>query len=154
MPTQVPQSVTVTLTDAQVKALPSTPVEIVPAPGANKMIALLYSIWEFATTVAYTNIQAGCQAWLQYSSGGTIATIIHSEGATALFGTFGKTAIMPAAAFPNTVDGVNNPQIDATSNFNNTSIQIKALNGAAVDFTGGNAGNQVKVTAVFLILDV
>jgi hypothetical protein len=50
------QVATVTLTSAQLKALNTTPVQIIPAPGAGKVIALLggFAQYNFGT-VAYTS---------------------------------------------------------------------------------------------------
>lgn len=57
MPTsQIYQSEPVVLTDAQVKALPTTGIQIVPAPGAGKALSFVAGLAVAHKVAGYTNV--------------------------------------------------------------------------------------------------
>src|SRR5678815_2143763 len=71
--TTTPQTATVILTHAQILTLPTTPVLVVPAPGAGKMIQPLSVNMVMRKTVVYDDVDADSDIWLQYV-GGALAT--------------------------------------------------------------------------------
>src|SRR5690242_19531048 len=56
----VVQTATKTLTDAQIKALPTTPIELVAAPGSGKVIWWSMIVLRATIAGSYTNIGDRC----------------------------------------------------------------------------------------------
>lgn len=73
---QVPTPKTVTLTAAQVNALNTTPVDLIPAPGAGKAIVITSVVAEYDyVTTAFGGVASGDDMRIKYNGGSTIATI-------------------------------------------------------------------------------
>lgn len=152
------QSASVELTDAQIKALPTTGVTIVAAPGSGKIIVPVVATLLFTRTADYTNIQATAVIKIQNTDGNKgIAPLNESFGLVSGLlagGSSNFTSIGPYGF----VDVDNTENLSGTiaipSEFENLGYQIKATNAAGGDFTGGNAANTLAVTLYYVVQDV
>jgi hypothetical protein len=148
--TQVPQTTTVTLTDAQIKALSSTAVTVVPAPGAGKILVLLATFLALDTTAgAYGNLSgATCKLYLNYLNAGGEQASQPADENSDLF--LGVAAVSYAQLLPT---GANNAWATIMNDLVDKAVEIGLDNAGAGALTGGNAANTMKVTVVFVILD-
>jgi hypothetical protein len=159
------QKTTITLTDAQIKALPTTPIALVPAPGAGKRNELILALFESAIAAAYTNI--GAQSYGMFISYGLtdfgIASINISNGTGAgQAGSNALTSLLTLSARIQVIpvhcwSGVHGTTV-ATEDFaagtdENAPLVLKCDNTGG-NFTGGNAANTLKVTVLYAVLDV
>lgn len=142
----------VTLTDAQIKALPTTPVEIVAAPGAEKIMIGVGATLITNFTEVYTNL-----------------------GATSLIQNL-TASMTPIRAFTNVLETTSRTVISIGSKSNSNETigsyastraysfavngpwQIYAENSGEAfeplgDFTGGNAANTLTVSVLYAILN-
>jgi hypothetical protein len=142
------------LTDAQIKALPTTPIEIVPAPGVNKALNVFCAVIRCDFTAgAYTNIDADyvdlglLPANLPLIVKDPSASVNTIPFATAdiknytLSGQFsisgGYTLALPYSE----------------SIFANSAATLWCTNGLG-NFTGGNAANTMSVIVLYSIVDL
>lgn len=71
-----------TITSAQLLALNATPVELVPAPGSNKLIEFVSAVFHKPAGTAYAGIAAGEDLAIKYtnSSGAQVNTSLETTG--------------------------------------------------------------------------
>ena len=163
---------TVTLTDAQIKALPTTPVQILSDPGAGNRNKLLgFSVVIRATSGAYTNIDATyADLHVEIQTGNYavypilvkdtpqgIVQLTNALGAAARtvidVSPFPLVSVQGAAAndqlyvLPNAKTYAGSPPAD----WDDSTLSIKMDNNGSGDLTGGNAANTLKVTVYYTV---
>lgn len=135
-------SETVTLTDAQIKALPTTPIQIVAAPGANKYI-------KYAGAVLVLDVTSGV-----YTNLNTSAMNLLRTGQNPLTVDFSGAYLEDDSnvwVYQDT--SVNNDGIPVVlSELENLAIEISSQNTG--NLTGGNAANTLKVTVYYVVVDI
>lgn len=157
MPTSQIYQQIFTLTDAQIKALPSTPVEIIAAPGANKCIFPLFAMLRLAWTADYTNIDGtatisilnGVQGILSQwaeAVGSGVSGILAGGGPDGSWG----WSLLSANASITTLRSLSNIY---DSDIANLPINISATNGALGNFQGGDVANGLEGTLHYMIVD-
>ncbi len=156
----------VTLTDAQIKALPTTPVTLIAAPGAGKLLVFHGALIKKSTAAgAYTNLslpatQPLVAIYISNMSNPT-APLGNSSASTPNLTLL--TALMAAdtngfwiTPSANIYYSAGNAFIESSQNYAttdiNTTLIIKATNGAG-NFTGGNAANTWVVTVFYSIIN-
>lgn len=148
----------VTLTDAQIKALRATPFEIV-APteslgGSGSPTTLPIPIAAFAVsnlTAAYTNLEADQDVMFVWGADETFAYSLQATAAVVgqgLFSTEGDQFLSPVGVAP-TVD-----QASTLADLFNDNGLYFTLNAGTGALTGGNAANSLKVTVWYGIFEV
>lgn len=164
---------TVTLTDAQIKALPTTPVEIIPQPGSGKTIIPLNGVITFNITTGYTNLGwdgIGGIISLYLNIGSILAyTPIDTAGVnSSLAGVNNNSWWMNSGnnrvyenTDPDVVWGIyvagQGKVFDAQ---NNTALVLYLDNYTAAyetnlgNLTGGDSANTLKVTVYYTIIDL
>lgn len=145
-------SATVELTDAQIKALPTTYIEVVPAQGANKLVSVVGASFRLNTSAgAYTNHSTGNNAFfLAYGDwdvecSGQIAV---PTGASDYMGVFSDPSVRGQVADFTEYSGW---LIGASADVLNAAVKIVGYNPLG-DFTGGNAANTLKITVSYIVL--
>jgi hypothetical protein len=161
------QSATVTLTDAQIKALPTTAVTIVPAPGTGKMLRLIMAHAALTQSAEYTNIDPD-ESWLSIAyQGDSVASSVvlnHSgDGKEDLDRLLGGGAGSPAAVIFEPFQKTSASwgataevfsEVGGAIGSANKALNVYAFNNSAGDFTGGNSANTLTVTVLYLVIDV
>lgn len=151
-------SVTKTLTNAQVLALPTTAVQILAAPGASNIVVPLHATLRLAWTADYTGIDAASTIFLESGVGIATARIDNVvansvNGLLAGGGPDGTVAWLPAIAFV-PASATNVVLSSWSSNYDsdvaNKAISIAATN--AANYTGGHAANTLTVTLLYYIV--
>lgn len=135
------------LTDEQIKALPSTPIDIVPSPGANRILVPVTVLVVVSKVAIYTNVDAGASLYMGYESSGAATTGPGNTDGHFVF----DTDTIPLLV-PQPIDfGVTS---DALSNYTDLALTLIGFNTGAGDFTGGDAANTLTVTVLYMVVDV
>lgn len=152
------QKVTVTLTNAQIKALPTTPVEIVPAPGAGKAIQLLLArtVIHIAALGGYTNFNTfavqlfkGTDPLIDVSVPGTVGFFQGSDE------TIGTYVFTPAITTDGSDIHAATYQANGSVERNdNQPLMFVIDNSVDGNLTAGNAANTLKITVYYIIIDL
>lgn len=149
---------TVTLTDAQIKALPTTPIEIVPAPGANRVTVVDQWVVRLNTLAGgYTNTtNAGW--YLCYAVGGVVAAsfILLGNNLAAMSDTLclnGLPQITITAGISGADGYLWGTQLVANYGAN-SAIVVRDDYASSGNYTGGHASNSAVVTVLYTVYDV
>ncbi len=156
---------TTVLTDAQVKALPTTGIPVVAAPGAGFAIEPLWAvIWCKAASGAYTNIDAAGSLTLRFAGASSMSyvpndVLITGGSATRLSDLLGSTTPRSVRLLPyNDTEAVDGwgmvPAVLQSSLVTNAALVLTLDNGGSGNLTGGHASNTVTVVVVFLVVAV
>lgn len=150
----------VILTDAQIKALPTTPFEILPTPGEGKMIKYVSGMMVLDTVAgAYTNVGATTASgyYLTYEGGADAS----NYNMLSIFYQAGQLRFVPniSTPFNKNPDGNLLDTFTLVSNVVNKNLTLSVYNddGAdndAGDFTGGHADNTLEVTVFYSIVNL
>lgn len=144
---------TITLTDAQIKALPTTAVDIVPNPGVGKIILPFFVFLHMAPSayVNYTNIDAA--ATVRF---GPLLPVFEEgeDQVSALLATseFGNAVLVTEQGLSSAPITLTRPLSAWADEDLDGPLQMTAQNTAAGDFTGGDAGNALHITVFYRVI--
>ena len=142
---------TVLLTDAQIKALPTTPFEIVAAPGANWAFVPIAAALVIDTTAgAYATIDANASITV-IGNITNLSSIVESDGQVTAFLTGGERMAFLGQMYGGGVYG--QAPVDSWSTYSDRALQLYAASGGT-NFTDGNAANTLRVSVEFRVFDV
>lgn len=141
------------LTDAQIKALPTGDLPVVPAQGEGTAIHVIAARLIIDTTAgAYTNIDASAKGLLYSGDDASSYFPVGSSGTDAFSSAGIKTIPIVSASFP---DGnILANRWAAKDDVEDVSVDISVGNGAAGAFTGGHASNTMKVIVLYIVVPI
>jgi hypothetical protein len=145
---QTVYSLKTVLTDAQIKALPTTLVELVPAQGVGKIVSFLQAVFSSNSIIPYTNLDADFAGIISWEGSAEAATYV-DQG---FFGNESRVAVI-------------NPQGNITGSFiygasgnlflfENMALTLGIYNNTLGNLTGGDSANTISVTILYTIVDL
>src|SRR5687767_6210148 len=143
---------TLALTDAQIKALPSTALQVVPAAGANRLLVPVFACLTVDSNAgAYTNIAGAGSRLLALAlgdPGGTIVMFLAISDGTLnevdsllAAGGFHLQTALHAGTYSTVLDTTSGDFGTNPDSEDNLPLFLYCENGAAGAYTGGNAAN-------------
>jgi hypothetical protein len=129
------------LTNAQVKTLPTIPVDLITALGTGVTIIPVSIFLAFKSLGAYANFDLGFSSRLRYA--------VPSLSDMQLNGGLDVVLGSPAdLAFQSSISGPSFPNFTDPLAINRA-VQLSFANGASGNLTGGNVGNTLTVTLLY-----
>jgi hypothetical protein len=145
----IPYTKKVVLTDAQIKALPTTAIELVAAPGAGKLIKVISADAIIDTTAGGYVVDTNCR-WQLFLGTQEITGLAQPELALA---TTPGIYFLPFPEFAAPGSGGDAGYLVTTSksvtSMVNQPLKIKDDFNGVADYTGGNAANTVSVIVYY-----
>jgi len=142
-----------TLTNAQIQALPTTPITIVPAVVGKLIVPIMVSLQLDATAGAYGNISAGAGNHLYCNCAARQTVAQRNDGF--LNAAVKRTCYLPSRVALDAVPPTNAEQFHGASNdpdLEGTDLTLNCVN-AAGNFNLGNAANTLKVTTHYQLIN-
>lgn len=149
---QVLQRASVVLTDAQVKALPTTPVEVVSTPGAGKFLVPVSAVVYFHWTTNYGNINSNAALNISYNNGYSLLTaLFENSGSSSVSNLLNDDEDYMAffSQRSEIANGINQAFYIWPGGVVNKNLTIGLYNGLSGNLTGGSSGNTVKVVVYY-----
>lgn len=147
---------TFTLTDAQIKALPTTAVVLLPAQGENLIVIPILAtlVGDGFTANPYTNLDETSLSFsFRYEAADNPGTGLgFSVSDAGVFPDNFLTKDTLARAF--NASGSYNTSPPTPEALANVGIDLKVNNQAAGNFTGGNAANTMQIVMLYLLLNL
>lgn len=148
---------TVTLNNTQIRALPTTGVELIPAQGPNTVVqpVVIFGVMD-TTGGAYTNTADASFVLMQgpdwISSTSNVVSILTEVGDRRPFWMVMPRATVGAAPFTGEV--VAPVGLELLSNRINAPTKIKDDYSGGSNYTGGHASNTFRITIYYIVFDV
>lgn len=149
---------TVTLTDEQIKALPALGVEVISAPGPNKLIIPLSAVCVLNAAAGAYTADAG-SSWLLQWATNTYACSptpvqIRLQSASVTFIQINASPVLKSgiAGFSNLTVGDNS--LIPISQVTDQALQIKDDWNGVSNYTGGHQANTLIVSVAYMILNL
>ena len=145
-------SAVLTLTNAQLIALPTVPVAVLVAPPAGSVIQVVRAtVIVDATAGAYTNVDATAGLYLGY--GGATNKATNAGACTGSIDTAQKSVFLLAGGLISTaIDTTPGALVGVSTHYDAVAVDIVINNAAAGNLTGGNAANTARITVDFLVV--
>lgn len=148
----------VTLTNAQIKALPTNGngITIVGAAGAGTIMMPQFAMLKCASVAAYTNIDVNTEASIWLSSAVECVKLSNTTNTTiaTLLGASEASMYAYSPAESQIVSTVTGGFPMYGSDVDNVEMVFRIVNGSPTsDFTGGNAANSLTVTVAYLVFN-
>ena len=156
---QVVYSRTTTLTDAQIKALGTGgngQVELVPAPGADKVLHYLggFIICD-TTTNYYDNVAATATLAVTMASSYAVSARISGTQLSSLLQVMDIYLMpLPPAGYIPELGVLRQGDGELPANIVNRSLVLRGSNTSAAAFTEGHADNSMTVTVLYTVVDL
>lgn len=135
------------LSNAQIKALPTTAVEVLPPPAENQAYVLVSATFLGTFPVSYGSLEGqgfGEDLQIYYDGDGGGGRVSEGTGLSGFFDADPDYQILvtvgPGQYFPR-------PPLNAK-------FTVRVTNGGSGDFTGGNDANTMVVTIAYLVIDL
>jgi hypothetical protein len=157
-PVSLAHQVTKTLTNAQIKTLPTSPISLVPAPGANRLLIYVDGLSQMVAVDAYTNITVGGYGGIGFGVDEVyLSSVFANDEVDAELANFLTDGFNLLPRLTQT----SHSWFNKTINLGNTNVNEPFLlwvNNAAgdptPDFTGGHVANSLHITLEFRVYDL
>lgn len=134
---------TLTLTNAQIKALPTTPIEAIPAPGPGKQVVPWLAFCRLDSGGAYTNFDMS-----------TLLALAYEESSNSILATSAPDLLLGSSVDYNLQLAPASGTGDVDAVVVDAPVMLKFANGSSGNLTGGNAANALTIQIYYGTIDV
>lgn len=137
------QLATITIANANIKTLPTSAIELIPAPGPGKQIVPWLAFCHLKSAGAYTNFDMS-----------TSLSVAYDTSSNKILTTSAPDLLLGSAVDYNLQLGNASGTGDVDAVVENAAVKLKFDNGGSGNLTGGNAANVLTVKVYYGVIDV